>query len=129
MTEYVAIRTADGEFVPFELDEDTDGPVMAGRRWDAAVAKADETFDAGVERATAIARSVVSQMAAISGPQPDKVAVEIGLKVSAGAGVVIAKGSTEAHVKITVEWLREGVTSTPKDDDSSAPPDGPGAGQ
>jgi hypothetical protein len=117
VTEYVGVRTQDGEVVPFEIDETEDGPVMAGRRWDAASAKAEETFEAGVERATAIARSVVAKMASISAPRPDKVAVEIGLKVSAGAGVVIAKCSTEAHVKITVEWHGDGATNSPKDED------------
>jgi hypothetical protein len=121
--EYVGVRTEDGEVVPFEIDEAEDGPVMAGRRWNAASAKAEETFEAGVERATAIAASVAAKMASIQAPRPDKVAVEIGLKVSAGAGVVIAKCSTEAHVKITVEWHGDGVTDSPKDDDPTSPPE------
>lgn len=121
MTEYVGIRTEDGHVVPFELDEDVDGPVTAGLRWNETLAKAEETFDAGVERATAIARSVITKMASVSTPRPDKVAVEIGLKVSAGAGVVIAKGSSEAHIKIIVEWQGDGATNSPRDDESAPP--------
>ncbi len=123
MTEYVGVRTQDGEVVPFEIDETEDGPVMAGLRWDAASAKAEETFEAGVERATAIARSVVAKMASISAHRPDKVAAEIGLKVSAGAGVVIAKCSAEAHVKITIEWHSDDATNSPKDEDLTSPPE------
>jgi NTP-dependent ternary system trypsin peptidase co-occuring protein len=37
-------------------------------------------------------------------PAPSKVAVEIGLKMSASAGLVVAKVATEAHIKISVEW-------------------------
>jgi hydroxypyruvate isomerase len=104
MAEYVEVRTEDGELLPFELSEEYDGPVPAGKRWDAAMDRAEETLEHGIERAKVVARAVAAKIGNMPAPKPEKVAVEIGLKVSAGATVAIAKSTTEAHIKITVEW-------------------------
>lgn len=117
MPEYVQVRTEDGDTVYFELDDDDlDGPVPAGRRWDATTERVEETLERGIGRARSVAKSVVTGMRSMPSPRPDKVAVEIGLKVTAGAGVAIAKCSTEAHVKITVEWQKDGLLEGRKDD-------------
>ncbi|WP_447004268.1 CU044_2847 family protein [Saccharothrix isguenensis] len=127
MAEYVEVRTEDGDLVPFELDEEYDGPVRAGRRWDAAVERAEETLETGIERARNVARSVAAKIGDMPSPRPDRVAVEIGLKVSSSAALAIAKSSAEAHVKITVEWLRDSLpTGAPAEDLESKPE--PGAG-
>lgn len=117
MTEYVEVRTEDGSFVPFEVDEEHDGPVRARRRWDAAVAKVEETLEQGVERARDVARAVAARIGDMPPPRPDKVAVEIGLKVTSSAALAIAKSSAEAHVKITVEWHRAGLPAPPPPED------------
>lgn len=125
MTEYVQVRTEDGELLPFELAEDYDGPVSAGRRWDAAVERAEETLESGIERAKAVARTVARKIGSLPDPRPDKVAVEIGLKVSAGAALAIAKSTTEAHIKITVEWQRASLPTPREDDQQTSEPDDP----
>lgn len=122
MTEYVEVRTEDGDLLPFELDDEYDGPVRAGRRWDAAVERAEETLESGIERAKKVARSVAAKIGDMPSPRPDKVAVEIGLKVSSSAALAIAKSSAEAHVKITVEWHRDSLpTGAPPEDGDSKP--------
>jgi hypothetical protein len=120
VAEYVEVRTEDGDLVPFEVDEEYDGPVRAGRRWDAAVDRAEETLESGIERARKVARSVAAKIGDMPSPRPDRVAVEIGLKVSSSAALAIAKSSAEAHVKITVEWLRDSLpASAPVEDEES----------
>lgn len=110
MPEYVQVATDSGDVVYFELtDEDLDGPVPAGRRWDLATEQVEETLERGIDRARSVAESVVRRMRSMPSPAPDKVAVEIGLKVTAGTGVAIAKCSSEAHVKIIVEWQRNAL--------------------
>ncbi|MEU4801893.1 CU044_2847 family protein [Actinosynnema sp. NPDC023587] len=129
MAEYVEVRTEDGDLVPFELDEeDYDGPTRAGRRWDAAVEKMDETLEAGVERAKKVARAVATKIGSMPNPRPDKVAVEIGLKVGSSAALAIAKSSAEAHIKITVEWQRDSLPAPPPVDDPDDDGDGDGDG-
>lgn len=116
MTEYVTVRTADGDVVPFELADDYEGALPAGRRWDSTVEKIDETLERGVDRAKAVARSVVTRMRSMPSPRPDKVAVELGLKITGTSGVAVAKCSTEGHIKITVEWQLENI---PAESDNS----------
>lgn len=112
MTEYIEVRTEDGELVPFETDE-YDGPVRAGRTWD----KVQETLEQGVERARYVARTVAARVTDMPPPRPDKVAVEIGLKAGLSGAFGIAKSTTEAHIKITVEWLRDTTTASAPSDD------------
>lgn len=117
MTEYVEVRTEDGELVPFETDE-YDGPVRAGRSWN----KVQETLEQGVERARHVARTVAARVADMPPPRPDRVAVEIGLKAGLSGAFGIAKSTTEAHIKITVEWLRDSPnTPAPPDEGESKP--------
>ena len=58
MPEYVAVRTSNGHSIPFEVDDDFDGPVPAGRRWDAAVGQAVDTLDRGLDRIKEMAGDV-----------------------------------------------------------------------
>ncbi|GAA1312694.1 CU044_2847 family protein [Saccharothrix xinjiangensis] len=117
MTEYVEVRTEDGELVPFETDG-YDGPVRAGRNWD----RVQETLEQGVERARHVARAVAARVADMPPPRPDRVAVEIGLKAGLSGAFGIAKSSTEAHIKITVEWSRDTApTPAPPEDGESKP--------
>ncbi|MEJ2853734.1 MULTISPECIES: CU044_2847 family protein [unclassified Saccharothrix] len=117
MAEYIAIRTDDGAFVPFEVDEEYDGPVRAGRKLNEALEAVDDTLEAGVDNARRLARAVAQKIGNMPDFRPDKVMVEVGLKVTAEAGVVIAKSGVEAHVKITAEWQRANLPSTPAEDD------------
>lgn len=39
--------------------------------------------------------------------RPDKVTVQFGVKVTAEAGVVVAKAATGANFAVTVEWARD----------------------
>ncbi|XVV03006.1 CU044_2847 family protein [Actinosynnema sp. CA-248983] len=117
VAEYIAIRTDDGSFVPFEVEEEYDGPVRAGRKLDEALGVVDQTLEAGVDNARRLARAVARKIGNMPDFRPDKVMVEVGLKVTAEAGVVIAKSGVEAHVKITAEWQRANLPSTPAEDD------------
>ncbi|ROP40154.1 CU044_2847 family protein [Saccharothrix texasensis] len=121
VTEYVEVRTEDGDLVPFELDEEYDGPVRAGR-WN-PVERAEETLENGIERAKKVARSVAAKIGSMPSPRPDKVAVEIGLKVSSSAALAIAKSSAEAHVKITVEWHRDSLPAEAPPEEADSRPD------
>ncbi|MFI9818673.1 CU044_2847 family protein [Saccharothrix variisporea] len=122
MAEYIAIRTDDGAFVPFEVEQDYDGPVRAGRRLDEALGVVDQTLEAGVDNARRLARAVAQKIGNMPDFRPDKVTVEVGLKVTAEAGVVIAKSGVEAHVKITAEWQRANLPSVPAEDDDDGKP-------
>jgi hypothetical protein len=101
MNEYVSVTTSDGGAIAFELAEDGSGPAPTGRRW---LPETDlATLETGVDRATDAIRAVLARVRAMP-EAPEKVVVEVGLKVTAEATIAIAKSSGEAHVKIAMEW-------------------------
>lgn len=126
MAEYVEVRTEDGDLVPFEIDEEHDGPVRVGRRWDRTKELAEDTLEGGVELARSVAGTVARRIGSLRSPAPDRVAVEIGLKVGASGLFAIARSTAEAHVKITVEWQRESLATVEakRDEDEEEPGDG-----
>jgi hypothetical protein len=102
MQEYVEIRTADGRSVPFAVDG-LDAPIPAGRIVDTVKGHAEATLESGVDIVKTVAKAVADKVASLA-ERPDKVAVEIGLAVTSTAAIVVAKSSTQAHVKVTLEW-------------------------
>jgi hypothetical protein len=69
------------------------------------VVKANETFDAALDRVRYAAETMLDRLTSLTRP-PDEVAVEFGVKLNAETGAVIAKASTEANFKINLKWTR-----------------------
>ncbi|MEU4219717.1 CU044_2847 family protein [Actinoplanes sp. NPDC026623] len=44
------------------------------------------------------------------GADPDEIEVEFGIKLTAQAGAVLAKASTEAHFKVKLTWAKNNDT-------------------
>jgi hypothetical protein len=98
MSEYLTIRTEAGDAVVVEA-EDGDGRVLAGRGGDDDAETLESRLD-GLRRVLATAACSLSDL-----PRPpDKLTIEVGAKFVAGAGVVIAKTSAEASIKVVAEW-------------------------
>src|SRR4051812_41682964 len=60
-------------------------------------------FDAAMAKLKPICAAIVKQAKEMI-VQPDEFSVEFGVKLSAEAGVVIAKTAAEANLKISVKW-------------------------
>jgi hypothetical protein len=67
--------------------------------------KAQVAFDTALAGIKPIARSIMAQMREAAA-EAKEVEVEFGIKLTATAGVVLAKASTEGHCKITIKWVR-----------------------
>src|SRR5262245_51980816 len=68
------------------------------------VEKASETFEGALEGVKPIARSIIAQMReAVADAR--EIQVEFGIKLTAAAGVVLAKAAAEGHCKISVKWV------------------------
>ncbi|OIK02695.1 hypothetical protein BIV25_02570 [Streptomyces sp. MUSC 14] len=94
-------RTEDGALVLAEdvstrpgarLVSRGDGPALAARTFEGALE--------GVRAAAASALRVFRD----GSLRPDEVEIEFGVKLSAEAGAVIAKGSTEGHLVVKLSW-------------------------
>lgn len=68
--------------------------------------KAKQTFETSLERIKPTAAAIIAKLRELS-DQPEQVAVEFGVKLSAAAGVVLASSSLEANFKVTLTWKRE----------------------
>jgi hypothetical protein len=61
---------------------------------------------------------------------PESVAVELGVTLGGKTGIILAEGSAEANIKLTLTWTRPSDPSgpsDPKDDTAADPPAGPAA--
>ncbi len=79
--------------------------VMRGSSPEATIATANATFESALQTVRSAAEGILNQLRLLQQP-PDEVAVEFGVKMSAEAGAVIAKASTEANFKINLTWKK-----------------------
>jgi len=102
---------SDGSSIVAEVDDNDSfesprsvmrGGAMASPEF---VVKANETFDAALDRVRYAAETMLDRLTSLTRP-PDEVAVEFGVKLNAETGAVIAKASTEANFKINLKWTR-----------------------
>jgi hypothetical protein len=71
----------------------------------ATAEKAKEAFDTALAGIKPIARSIMAQLQDAAA-EAKEIQVEFGIKLTATAGVVLAKASTEGHCKIAIKWNR-----------------------
>jgi hypothetical protein len=71
----------------------------------AVTEKAKEAFDTAIAGIKPIARTIMAQMQEAAADAKE-IQVEFGIKLTATAGVVLAKASTEGHCKIAIKWVR-----------------------
>ena len=65
----------------------------------------EEAFDTALAGIKPIARSIMAQLQDAA-TDAKEIQVEFGIKLTATAGVVLAKASTEGHCKIAITWQR-----------------------
>ena len=93
-----AVRVDDDTTILFEA-ADQDTVVAAGR----GAASAGETLRSMLGRVRPVLDALAGELKSI--PQrPDRYAVELGVTVTAEAGLVIAKAAADAHFTLTLEW-------------------------
>ncbi|MFJ4084662.1 CU044_2847 family protein [Streptomyces iakyrus] len=105
MSYVIEVPVDGGEAVRVEVSEETDGIVRVARPGQVA-AVAQESLQQSLDRIRPVAAAVWEKLRHL--PQtPDRVCVEFGIKLSAEAGVIVARGATEANFVVTLEWCRD----------------------
>ncbi|MFC5214938.1 CU044_2847 family protein [Streptomyces coerulescens] len=100
---YVGEMLLDGGQVVL-LEVAGDGPAGVQRvSRGGVVAGAAETLQQALNRVRPALGAVVDGARGLPAP-PESVTVEFGITLSAEAGVVVARGSTEAHFTVSMEW-------------------------
>jgi hypothetical protein len=67
------------------------------------IGKATERLDDAVARIVRMGQQVVQRTRDVAEP-PDSIDVELGLKLTAKTGFVVAESSAEATFKVTLKW-------------------------
>ncbi|MGV9900237.1 CU044_2847 family protein [Streptomyces tendae] len=104
MDELVEFETEDGVRVVVEGVEDEDGARLVSRG--DGPARAARTFEDSLDGVRAAAASAL-RVFRDGSLRPDAVELEFGVKLSAEAGAVIAKGSAEGHLVVRLSWSPE----------------------
>lgn len=89
-------RTADGAYEPIGRPRPAE-----------TVGSAADTLRDAVDRVRPAVQDVVDSLRAMPS-RPDRITLEFGVKVTAEAGVVLARTAAEAHFTVGVEWESAG---------------------
>ncbi|MDQ0403627.1 hypothetical protein J2S50_002176 [Streptomyces sp. DSM 40167] len=113
----VEFKTGDGVRVVVEGVEDEDGARLVSRG--DGPARAARTFEDSLEGVRAAAASAL-RVFRDGTLRPDAVELEFGVKLSAEAGAVIAKGTAEGHLVVKLSWAPEPGPARPEGPDAAA---------
>jgi hypothetical protein len=111
----VEMPLEDGSTILVEVSDDEQRLERVGRIG-TVVRNSAETLEEALRRVRPAVTAVLNQARSLASP-PDKVKVEFGVKLTAEAGVVIAKATTEANFKLSLEWGISADQSTDSADD------------
>jgi hypothetical protein len=98
---FIEVPLEGGGTIRVEADA-PDGIVPAGRPREVA-ARANATLQETLDRLAPVTEKLRAVLSKLQ-DAPDKVTVEFGVKLSAEAGIVVAKGTSEANFAIRLEW-------------------------
>jgi hypothetical protein len=76
---------------------------LAAARPGQMAVKARETLERSLDEVAPAAEAILRRLGATG---PDEISVEFGLVLSAEAGMVVAKGSSEVHFAVSLVWRR-----------------------
>ena len=88
-----------GGSILVEVDDTTDGPRRASSTGEPE--KMTRTFEETAKNIRPIGEALLEQVKSL---RPESVELELGVKLNARAGIVLASSSAEGHVKITLKW-------------------------
>jgi Trypsin-co-occurring domain 1 len=92
-----------GRKVSIEVDDESGAPVTRGLSTGEIVNTVACTFETALEAVKPAALAVANRFRDFANA-PETVEVEFGLRITGGAGVVIASVSTEAQFQVKLVW-------------------------
>lgn len=114
----VEFKTEDGALVVVEGVDDESGARMVSRG--DGPAQAARTFEGALGGVRAAAESAL-RVFRDGSLRPDSIELEFGVKLSAEAGAVIAKGAAEGHLVVKLSWSPGQSPSDPTPISTPAP--------
>ncbi|MER6474605.1 CU044_2847 family protein [Streptomyces collinus] len=103
MNRLMEFTTDDGAVVVVEETDPTGGTRLVSRGEGGPAAQAARTFEGALDGVRAAAQSAL-RVFRDGTLRPDAVELEFGVKLSAEAGAVIAKGAAEGQLVVRLSW-------------------------
>ena len=107
MTRLIEFRTAQGEVILVEAatNEPQSGEVEVSSTG-VLIEKTSRTFEQTIGMIGPLTEILIEKITAVA-QKPDEMALELGVKLSAEGGLVIASASMEGQVTIKLLWKRK----------------------
>lgn len=112
MSRLVEVPLASGGSIAVEVDDVDGARTMrgGGDRGADLVARAGQTLEQSLGAIAPALHEVLDKLRSVS-PELAGIEVELGLKLTGEAGMVIAKAGAEANFRVLVRWQRATETS------------------
>ncbi|MFF4014077.1 CU044_2847 family protein [Streptomyces sp. NPDC001843] len=111
MSRLVEFTTEDGAIVVVETADSPGGSRLVSRG-EAPAERVTGTFETALDGVRSAAQSAL-RVFRDGTLRPDSVELEFGVKLSAEAGAVIAKGAAEGQLVVRLSWASAGSAATP----------------
>jgi hypothetical protein len=100
---YLSVPFENGEMFVVELSVGQGSGVIRANRGEGLVESSADTFEAGLARVRHVAEALLERLTDLP-RRPDRIRAEFGIKATAEAGLVVVKGSGDAHITLELEW-------------------------
>ncbi|KUM87952.1 hypothetical protein AQI88_40315 [Streptomyces cellostaticus] len=121
MNRLMEFTTEDGAVVVVEATEGASGTRLVSRgEGSGPAAQAARTFEGTLDGVRSAAQSAL-RVFRDGSLRPDSVELEFGVKLTAEAGAVIAKGAAEGQLVVKLSWSSKDTTPTAADDAGPEP--------
>lgn len=104
-TRLVKYKTAKGGSLVFEVDE-VAPPGMKLAASDKGTVQAAQTLEDALNEIEPVITTLCDKLHGMV-RSPQQVNIELGLKFTAGVGVILAKVGTEGHCKVSLTWTKK----------------------
>jgi hypothetical protein len=100
---FAEFQLEDGAKVVVEVDQPLSGDIVRVSRGEDGLLKATQTLESALAGIKGVAGSVLKVVKELG---PAEAEVELGFKLSAESGVILAKTGGEAHVQVKLTWKK-----------------------
>ncbi|MFI6686344.1 CU044_2847 family protein [Streptomyces sp. NPDC050485] len=103
---YLNVPFENGGTVLVELSEAEGSGVVRASRGEGLIQASADTFEAGLAQVRHVAGALLERLTDLP-RSPDRIRAEFGISLTAEVGLVVAKGSGDAHIVLELEWSRD----------------------
>ncbi len=113
MKKILQLKANDGSDLFVEVDDSTESLPMRGNAVEnrGVIENAKASFEKALHPLKEVSNSIINCIKEISN-SPKEVEVELGLKFTAKAGIILTSLDSEAHLKITFKWIKDSNNNT-----------------